>query len=160
MAPGRFFEKAIAACRRLGCRAIIVAAESLHGAIPKGPDIMVTGYLPYSAILPETRAIIHSAGIGTLGLALRFGVPSLVLPGDWDQHDNARRAERRGYVKVMHGEADAGLIMPALAQLLDGPFVRERVRAVAPYVAAEDGATAACEAIEARLAVSRARALI
>jgi rhamnosyltransferase subunit B len=151
MAPGRFFENAIAACRRLGCRAIIVAAQSLHSAIPKGPDVMVTGYLRYAAIVPETRAIIHSGGIGTLGLALRFGVPSLVLPNDWDQHDNARRAERKGYAKVLHGEAGAGLMATALAQLLDGPFVRERVRAVASYVSAEDGAMAACDAIEARL---------
>ena len=160
MAPGRFFENTIAACRQIGCRAIVVAGQSLHGAIPKGPDIMVTGYLPYAAILAETSAIIHSAGIGTLGLALRFGVPSLVLPSDWDQHDNARRAERRGYAKVLHGKADAGLIAPALAHLLDSPFVRERVRAVAPHVSAEDGATAACDAIEAKLAVNQARALI
>jgi UDP:flavonoid glycosyltransferase YjiC (YdhE family) len=154
MNPGGFFKNAIAACRQLGRRAIIVAAQSLHGAIPKGPDIMVTGYLPYSSVLGQTAATIHSAGIGTLGLALRCGVPSLLLPGDWDQHDNARRAERMGYAKVLHGEADAGLIAPALAHLLDDPFVHERLRAAAPYVAAEDGAAAACQEIEARLAIN------
>jgi UDP:flavonoid glycosyltransferase YjiC (YdhE family) len=149
--PRGFFAHVIAACRQLGCRAIVVAAPSLHKAIPEGADIMITEYLPYAAILPETRAIIHSAGIGTLGLALRFGVPSLVLPSDWDQHDNARRAQRRGYAAVLPGEADARQIAPALAQLLERPLVRDQVRAVAPYVATEDGATAACDAIEARL---------
>ena len=150
--PGRFFEHAVMACRQLGRRAIIVAAQSLHGTLPKGPDIMVTGYLPYSALLGLVGAIIHSAGIGTLGLALRFGVPSLLLPSDWDQHDNARRAERMGYAKVLHGDADARQIAAALALLLDDSFVRERLRAAAPYVAAEDGVTKACQEIEAQLA--------
>lgn len=50
------------------------------------------GYLPYT---PESfrhyDVIVNHGGIGVLYTAMKAGVPQLILPQDYDQHDNAAR---------------------------------------------------------------------
>ncbi len=150
--PPRFFRNAVAACRKLGRRMILVAAPRFHAALPTGPDVKLSGYMPYARLFGLASVVVHSGGIGTIGWAMRQGVPSLLLPEDWDQHDNARRAERRGYARVLGADASADRIALMLGRILEDAPLQERLRRNAPIVAAEDGAAIACRAIEDMLA--------
>ncbi|OIQ79853.1 4'-demethylrebeccamycin synthase [mine drainage metagenome] len=147
--PLRFLERGVAACRAVGRRAIVVAAPRLHAALPAGDDVRPTGYLPYARLFGLGAAVLHSGGIGTLGWAMRAGVPSLLLPGDWDQYDNARLAQRAGVGAVLGKRADTACDAAVLDALLGDDALHQRLRRLAPQVAAENGAAVACDAIEA-----------
>lgn len=133
--PHRFAAAPLAACRALGLRAVLVSGK---GGAP-ARDLHVTSYQPYVPLFARGRVVIHSGGIGTLGCAMRAGIPSLLRPTDWDQHDNTRLAERAG----VGWRWRAG----ALAALLQDAARQDRLAGLAPALGAEDGAGTASAAI-------------
>ncbi len=151
--PEEFLQQAAGACRRLGRRGILVAAPRFQQALRLDGDLAVTGYMPYSRLFALAGAVVHSAGIGTIGWGMRAGVPQLLLPAEWDQYDNARRAERAGVARSLAaGAGDARDLARALGELLDDTALAQRARDAAQRTAAEDGAAVACDALQALLA--------
>ncbi len=152
--PGEFFQQSVMAARLLGRRAIVVAAKKFHTQFESHPDILVTGYFPYARLFNLAAVVVHSAGIGALGWAARYGVPSLLVPSEWDQFDNARRAERIGLGRVMDITDYAGPnIANAITMLENDAEVRAGLTRMMPILAQEDGARLACEAVEKLLKV-------
>jgi UDP:flavonoid glycosyltransferase YjiC (YdhE family) len=95
--------------------------------------------------------VVHQGGIGTLHQALLAGRPQLVVPWAHDQPDNAHRAARLGVARVLSPrEYRAARVERTLRALLEPPAAA-RAAAVADAVRAEDGAVAACDALEACL---------
>ena len=45
----------------------------------------LTGYVPHSLLFPQCRVIVHHGGSGTVGSALKAGVPQIVCPFMFDQ---------------------------------------------------------------------------
>lgn len=147
--PHNFFKVCIEACKLLRRRAIVVAATRLHHAIEASPDILVCSYLPYSDILPKAAAIIHCGGIGTIGWCLKFQVPSLIVPFEWDQFDNADRALQRNYAAVIQRkDFNTRNVATALAALLQDSLVKNALLLASQIVATEDGTSTAVSAIE------------
>ncbi|MEL5850097.1 MAG: hypothetical protein U7M05_12160 [Candidatus Igneacidithiobacillus chanchocoensis] len=150
--PGAFFEQSVAAARLGGRRAIIVAAKKFHGRFEPHANILVTGYFPYARLFRHAALVVHSGGIGALGWAARFAVPSLLVPSEWDQFDNARRAERIGLGHVLDIDRYAA---PNIAAAIDAVESDVRVASglsrIAPILKTEDGARVACDAIDALL---------
>jgi len=110
----------------------------------------VARYAPYSKIFPQASVIIHQAGIGTTAQALRAGRPMLVMPYSHDQPDNARRVRRVGVAEVLgRKQYKAKPAAKLIQQLLSEPDYLARAGAAAAKVAAENGAVAACDALEA-----------
>lgn len=150
--PMRFFEQSAAAARALGRRAIIVAAKRFHAQIVPHPDILVTGYFPYARLFRHAALVVHSAGIGALGWAARHGAPSLLVPSEWDQFDNARRAERIGLGHVLDiGAYTAERIAAAIDKLERDARIAAGLARIAPILRLEDGARTAADAVEALL---------
>lgn len=150
--PGTFFEQSVAAARLSGRRAIIVAAKKFHAQFPPHPDLLVTGYFPYARLFRHAALVVHSAGIGALGWAARFGVPSLLVPSEWDQFDNARRAERIGLGRVLDiGDYTGENIVAAIRTIEADDQIAKGVARMAPILEQEDGARAACDAVDALL---------
>ncbi len=151
--PGSFYERAVQACRRLGRRAILVAGRQLHARLPAGDDVALSGYLPYSRVFGLGAAVVHSGGIGAIGWGLRAGVPQLLVPAEWDQFDNARRAQRAGVAQVLaRRDWQAQDLARALGELLEQQALQARCAQAAQTLRAEDGAARACEAVELLLA--------
>ena len=152
MHAGDFYEQSAEAAELLGQRAVLlIGADDRNLPKRKLPDtICVTRYAPYSQIFPRASVIIHQAGIGTTAQALRAGRPMLVMPYSHDQPDNARRVRRLGVAEVLgrkqyRAKGAARLIW----QLLSDNAYAARATAVAAKIAAENGAVAACDALEA-----------
>jgi UDP:flavonoid glycosyltransferase YjiC (YdhE family) len=151
--PGGFYERAVQACRLLGRRAILVAGKQLHAGLPGGKDVMFSGYLPYSKVFGLGAAVVHSGGIGAIGWGMRAGVPQLLVPAEWDQFDNARRARRAGVARVLaRRDWQAPDLARALGEVLEDQALRWHCAQAAAGLRAEDGAATACEAIEQLLA--------
>jgi UDP:flavonoid glycosyltransferase YjiC (YdhE family) len=150
--PGQFFAESIKACKMLGVRGVLLAAQRFHAELPQSPDILVTGYLPYSDLLKNASAIVHSGGIGAIGWGLRFGMPSLLVPSSWDQFDNSHRARQHNFALVMsQGDYKAPAIAENLDKLFENHAQHQLLQSHTRSLADEDGASVACAHIESVL---------
>jgi rhamnosyltransferase subunit B len=154
MDPGRFYTATLRAVRELGCRAVLVVAKGtpvrLPDPLPEG--IMAIDSVAYSQLLPRAAAVVHHAGIGTTGQALRAGCPMLVVPYCHDQPDNAARVCRLGVARsIARDQYTSARAASELHRLLRDGRYAARAREISLKVRKEDGVRAACDAIEERL---------
>lgn len=141
---GDFWEKAAAAVRRLGRRAILLTGPTMPPGLPDG--VRAYSYLPYSRIFPRAVALVHHAGMGTLAQAMRSGRSQLIVPVFFDQPDNARRAVQLGLARVLpFRKASARRMAAELDTLLAGTEYALRVRAIAQELSGTNGAARAAD---------------
>ena len=144
--PGDFYEESKRAARQLGMRSVLVGRAA--DAAQEGGDFIACGYASYSALFPWAAAIVHHAGIGTLGQALVSGRPQLSVPVLQDQPDNAWRLQRLGVGKVIpRGRYARKTAVRALKAILASETIVRRAEEVAVSVRSEDGAAAAARII-------------
>jgi len=151
MIAGDFWDKAIAAARALGRRAILITArepQRKSGDIDQ--NIAEFTYLPYSAVFPHALVVVHQAGIGTLSQALAAGRPQLIVPVSFDQPDNALRTARLGVARVLpFQKVSAQGLKRELEALLGDARYACRAADFGARVRSEDGGARAAELIEA-----------
>lgn len=71
------------------------------------------------------------------------------MPCAWDQPDNAERVARLGIARIIARNRYEPLCVTAeLRRLLEDPGYSQRAVEIAMKVRQEDGATAACDALE------------
>jgi rhamnosyltransferase subunit B len=145
------FERAAAACRKLGLRAVLLGhdAAAVPADLPDG--VRFFGYVPLAALLPRAAALVHHGGIGTAALALQAGVPQLVLPLAFDQFDNATRLVRLGVAEKLpwHTVSERKLTA-AIERMLASSAQREAcVKSAGRFAADADPLGRSCELIEA-----------
>jgi len=141
---GDFWDRAAAAARRLGRRAVLVTGPVTPGNLPDG--VRAYSYLPYSIVFPRAAAIVHQAGIGTLAQAMRAGRPQLIVPVAFDQPDNAQRAAALGLARVIpFKKSTVRRLVAELAAVLTQPEYEQRARAVAADLTGVDGAACAAD---------------
>lgn len=150
---GEFYKESIAAARQLGRRAVLLIGDPVNMPTEPLPEqIVAFEYAPYGQILPRAAAIVHQGGVGTTGQALRAGVPTLVVPFNHDQPDNAMRIARLGVGRSLAlKKYKARRVAAELDELLNKPSYAKRAAAVGRIVNSEDGARAAADAIESAL---------
>ncbi|MGW1172826.1 glycosyltransferase [Kitasatospora sp. NPDC002543] len=158
MAPGegaRLGELVTAAVRRAGVRAVVQAGWA--GPAATGDDVLSIGDLPHDWLFPRTGAVVHHAGAGTTGAALRAGVPAVTVPVMADQPFWAARLHRLGVAPppVPFEELTAERLADAITAALAEPL-RRRAAAVAGLMTGEDGAAAVLARI-ARIDATPAR---
>jgi rhamnosyltransferase subunit B len=125
--PRKFFNVALKAAQTLGVRAVFLTRLTDH--LPKLPDtIWHESYPPFHLLLPRASMLVHHGGIGTIALALRAGIPQLVLPTWTDQLDNGQRVERLGCGLVQQNSLDSVALLEKLKYLLSSPRVRDACR--------------------------------
>jgi rhamnosyltransferase subunit B len=155
-----FFEAAIDACVRLGCRGLLLTRhpEQVPTDLPDG--IRHVAYAPFSRLLPRVAALAHHGGIGTSSQGMAAGVPQLVMPLGHDQFDNAARMGRLGVARTLVPRRFRGpAVASALRALLDSPVVAANCRTVAGLVERDSGSLErAAEAIETVPPVGQASA--
>jgi UDP:flavonoid glycosyltransferase YjiC (YdhE family) len=149
--PGGFYQESVAAVKRLGCRAVLLAGENvIEGPLPAGT--VAFAYAPYSKILPRAACVVHQGGVGTCGQSLAAGRPMLVMPYAFDQMDNAARLERLGVARMIPRKAyTAERAAAALDRLLSDAGYARKAEEAGRVVRAEQGVQAACDAIEEHL---------
>lgn len=148
-----FFRVSIEAARQLKRRALLLVSDTgdlSAGDLPKG--IGVFDYAPYSVVMPRASIVVHQAGIGTTGQALRSGQPMLIVPHGQDQPDNARRCAELGIGLVLPTrDYNVSNAVAKLRELLDTSGFGKRAQDVALRMRSEDGTQTACDVIEETL---------
>jgi UDP:flavonoid glycosyltransferase YjiC (YdhE family) len=153
-----FWSQSIAAVRRLGMRAVLLAgpmtAPSLEAELDAdahggGRDVIALDRAPHSLLFPRASVVVQQCGIGTLAQSLRSGRPMLAVPYSHDQPDNAWRARELGMSRTLYpGSYRAKRIATELNTLVEDRRYSEAAGAVALRVRAETGVASACDAIE------------
>lgn len=152
-----FFKKAVALCRRMNRRGVLLAPQ--NGQVPAElpAEILHQPYVPLSLLLPRSAALIHHGGIGTVAQALTAGIPQLIVPVAFDHFDEGRHLERLGAGAVMSRHRFTPLrAARVLQRLLNAPDVRRACAVAQQHMSHSDGAAAACDEIENMLATQSA----
>jgi len=144
-----FFEKAVALCRRMNRRGVLLAPQ--EGQVPASlpAEILHQPYAPFSLLLPRCAALIHHGGIGTVAQALAAGIPQLVVPVAFDHFDEGRRLKRlRAGAVLSRRRFTPSRAARVLHRLLNAPNVAQACAAARENMSHSDGAAAACDEIE------------
>jgi UDP:flavonoid glycosyltransferase YjiC (YdhE family) len=146
-----FYHESIAAARTLKRRAVLLIGDERNRPKEELPEgVVAFDYAPYSLILPRAAVVVHQGGVGTTGQALRAGVPTLIVPFNHDQPDNAYRVERLGVGRTLsRTKYRAANVARELDRLLTDNSYPMKAAAVGRQVRGEDGALNAADAIEA-----------
>ena len=150
MKQGRwFFDAAVEACKRIGCRGLMV--NPYRDQVPADlPDSLhYAPYAPYSAAFRRGRVAVHHGGIGTVAQAFAAGVPQVVIPIAFDQADNATRMARLGTGlqidrKYFNGQSLAG----ALRRILQEPDYDRKAQEISCRMDGPKAVAEACDGIE------------
>ena len=63
--------------------------------------IFATEWTPFGSLFDAAAAVVHPAAIGTGALAIRAGIPQLLIPLAHDQFDNAARFVKLGVARLL-----------------------------------------------------------
>jgi UDP:flavonoid glycosyltransferase YjiC (YdhE family) len=132
----------VEACRKAGRRAIIVDGSAPADAF--SAEAATLRFVSPVLLLPHCAASVNHGGINSIGEALRFGKPMVVVPHAFDQFDNAARIEWLGVGRAVPGDASLG---GAVASVLEEPRFAAAAALAAGRIAGEDGSEVAAEAI-------------
>jgi UDP:flavonoid glycosyltransferase YjiC (YdhE family) len=144
-----FFAASAHACALLGRRALFVTRFERQLPDPLPPQVTHMPYVPFSRLLPRAAAFVHHGGIGTVAQALRAGVPQLIAPCCYDQHDNAAHLEALNVgLTLARGQYTAPRVAAELRRLLSDLTLRRRCREVAAHFVEGESIAKAADAIE------------
>ncbi len=147
---GAFYTVSLEVARSLGVRAVLLTGP-VEENVPQKPhsgDVFVCQFAPYSALFPRCRAVVSSAGMGTISEGLRAGRPMLLVTYSHDQPDNAGRVRRLGISEYVNRKIyKAEKAVPLLKKLL-AKGVRAKAEEIGIRVSSEDGVANACDSLE------------
>src|SRR5690606_22493625 len=109
-------------------RPAILLSRHIPDALLQLPNVLCRPFASLAGLLPHAAAIFHHGGIGTVAEALRAGCPQIVVPGRFDQPDNAMRIARLGLGgAVMSVWIDGREWAALLSDTLDSGHVRTQL---------------------------------
>jgi rhamnosyltransferase subunit B len=153
-----FYKVSIEAAKQLKQRAVLLIGNERNR--PKEPlpeDIVAFDYAPYGQILPRAAAIVHQGGVGTTGQGMRAGVPTLVIPFNHDQPDNAFRLARLGISRTLSRKKySVPNVVKELDKLLSNKSYALKAADIGRQVRSENGACKAADEIEGFVKVGTA----
>ncbi|HLI61071.1 MAG TPA: nucleotide disphospho-sugar-binding domain-containing protein [Solirubrobacteraceae bacterium] len=127
----------------------VVSAGPRHDEYALADNMTGAEFLPQTSVLPHVEAVITHGGNNTVTECMWFGLPMIVLPIFWDQHDNAQRVHERGYgLRLPTYSLAAEALVGALAHVLGDAALRARAAAAGERLRKHPGTVRAAELIE------------
>ncbi|MET9959893.1 glycosyltransferase [Streptomyces sp. NPDC006326] len=146
--PRRVSADIVTALRAAGLRGVI--QHGWAGLSATQDDVITIDDVPHALLFPRMAAVVHHAGAGTTGTALRAGVPCVPVPVQFDAHFWASRlvelGTAPGVVPLRH--LNPATLGSALRRAVTDPSYRDRARHIARRLAAEDGIAPVAAALE------------
>lgn len=126
------------------------------GGVPLGElrapqNTLIRDWVPHTAVLSHTTAVITHAGLSTVMSALAFGVPLVCMPMGRDQPLNADRVETLGVGCHLSSESPTPAIRTALEHVLEDSIFRDMARRMAQVIAEYGNGSRAAVELEALL---------
>ena len=136
--PAELAALVVRTLRRLGLRGLLSGPPPAE-ALPE--SVLATPPVPFHRLFPRVAAVVHHGGAGTTAAALRAGVPSLGIPGFFDQAFWSARvaALGAGPLPLPGRRLTQARLEAALARLVGDPSFRARARELGRRIRAERG---------------------
>jgi UDP:flavonoid glycosyltransferase YjiC (YdhE family) len=131
----------IEALQRTNQRAVLIGGWSnLGGDLPLPDTIYFADNLPHAWLFPRMAAIMHHGGAGTTAAGLRSGVPSIVVPHNFDQPFWAERVYDLGVgpEPVPFNRFTVENVAGAIQTVLTDRMMARRAAEVGKLIQAED----------------------
>lgn len=96
--------------------------------LPIPDNVVLAGFIPHAAVLPQASAVVTHAGLGTIAAGLCAGVPLVCIPSGRDQPDNAVRVVEAGAGIRLPQRARPAKIRVAIERALSEPQFRAGAR--------------------------------
>jgi len=157
----RMLRAALAGLAGEGVR-VLATTNRRPPAEPLGvpPNAKLVDWLSYTRTMPRCAAVICHAGHGTVARALASGVPVVACPVAGDMAENGARLRWAGAGVALPRRfiTPAGIRL-AVRRLLSDPRYALRARELGDWAAANDGGSAAADAVEQLVATPSPRRL-
>ncbi|MCB8985265.1 MAG: glycosyltransferase family 1 protein [Ardenticatenaceae bacterium] len=128
MESGDLFSRVLAGLRELPVNVIVTIGNELDPAElgPQPANVHVERYIPQDLILPHCDVIVSHGGSGSVGGALQYGRPSVLIPMGADQPLNAARCQALGLAQVLDPiAATPESVRTAVTDVLSAPGYRK-----------------------------------
>jgi UDP:flavonoid glycosyltransferase YjiC (YdhE family) len=110
----------------LPVRAFVSVPDYVERSRLEAPaNVTLAGYVRHAAVMPHADVLVTHAGLGSVVVALAYGVPMVCVPLAREQPDNARAVVRAGAGCALHPNANVDEIRTAISEQLQRP---DRVR--------------------------------
>ncbi|WP_395855584.1 glycosyltransferase [Cystobacter fuscus] len=114
-----------------------------------GSHIRIERYVPHDDVFPQAQALVTHGGWGTVGRALTYGLPMLVIPLFGDQPLNAQLVERAGLGRYLPlDKATPETIRAELQALLADEGIRNRMKKISADIKQLKSEQVAAQALE------------
>lgn len=146
----REFDAAVEACRKVGCRGVLITGrrDSMPTDLP--PGVIAEAYAPYSQLMSRGSATVHHGGVGTTAQSLRAGKPTIIMPFAHDQFDHAARVGRLGVgASIPRGGRLGARMARAIESVLGDRGIAHAAKALGERIASERGVEHAADRLEA-----------
>jgi sterol 3beta-glucosyltransferase len=159
--PGRTTAVISEALEATGQRAVLAAGWGGVTNVGMGERVFQVEHVPHGWLFPRVAAAVHHGGAGTTAAALRAGVPSIVVPFFADQFfwGNRIQALGLGPQPIPKKRLTAETLAEAIASVLSEPEMRERCRAMAARIGAEQGIEGAAAVADRYLRSTASRSI-
>lgn len=118
------------------------------GSLRVPANCAVSGYVRHAAVLPHTAVFVTHAGLGSVGVALTFGVPMVALPITHEQPANAAHVAALGAGVQLDRAADADALRDAIVEVMREPRYRDTARRVGDRLRADGNGQRAVDELE------------
>ena len=151
--PAAMTRIVLKALRLAGRRAVLVTGWGGLSDAELSNDIFIVDRVPYDWLFPQMAAVVHHAGVGTLALGLRAGVPTVRVPFTRDElYWGWQVAKLRvGPAPLPRTQLTAERLANAIRSATDDVSMRSRATALGKQIQREDGVARAVEVIHSYL---------
>jgi MGT family glycosyltransferase len=118
----------------------VVSKGPQHAEYELADNMAGEEFLPQTSLLPQVALVITHGGNNTITEAFHFGVPMIVLPLFWDQHDNAQRMHETGCgVRLPTYSFEPRAMSGAIDRLLTDGVLHARLKSISERRQADPG---------------------
>jgi sterol 3beta-glucosyltransferase len=148
--PGETADLVLKALKKTNQRALLFSGwNGLHREDLPDSVCMIDS-IPHSWLFPRVAAVVHHGGAGTTAAGLRAGVPSIVIPFNFDQPFWGQRVQKLGVgpAPIPRHKLTADRLAQAIHESVTDNAMHQRAAALGTKIQAEDGVANAVEIIQ------------
>ena len=153
--PAETADLILNALAETGQRAVLLSGWSGLQVVNLPDNVFVVESIPHDWLFDRVQAVVHHGGAGTTAVGLRAGVPSIIIPFFADQPFWGQRVADLGVgpQPIPRKQLTVARLAEAIQTALHDSAMRQRAKALAAQIRAENGVQRAVEIIQAECAL-------
>lgn len=139
--PGELADMVHEALEKCGRRGILLAGWGDIQIRIKSDRLFTLDSAPHGWLFPRMAAVVHHGGAGTTAEGLRAGVPTVIIPFNFDQFFWGTRIKAMGLgpQPIPRKKLNADRLANAIQIALDDPAIKQKAAACGIAIRAENG---------------------